>query len=146
MASHHIASWHRIIHHFALIHTLENKENSPFSFGKKLMRIAFDNGILMQRLRQELHTRFGKERGFLSKREKKERCFFAAGSKTVCTKVSRITKKYITSIYIQIVHKCFLQNQEPCTRTLNYKKYTASVFFSGLCRQLRSTACRQLRQ
>jgi hypothetical protein len=27
---------------------------------------AFDNGILMQRLRQELQSRFGKEGGFLS--------------------------------------------------------------------------------
>jgi hypothetical protein len=27
---------------------------------------AFDNGILMQRLWQELHSRFGKEGGFLS--------------------------------------------------------------------------------
>jgi hypothetical protein len=25
---------------------------------------AFDNGILMRRLRQELHSRFGKEGGF----------------------------------------------------------------------------------
>jgi hypothetical protein len=31
------------------------------------MRIAFDNGILMQRLQRELYTRFGKEGGFLSK-------------------------------------------------------------------------------
>jgi hypothetical protein len=28
---------------------------------------AFDNGILMQRLRQELHSHFGKEGGFLPK-------------------------------------------------------------------------------
>jgi hypothetical protein len=70
-----------------------------------------------------------KKGDFFLKRENKERCFFAAGSKMVCTKVSHITKKYITSIYMQIVHKCFLQNQEPCTRTLNYQKCTASVFF-----------------
>jgi hypothetical protein len=45
---------------------------------------TFDNGILMQHLRRELQSRFGKEGGFLSffiKREKKGRCFFAYGSK-----------------------------------------------------------------
>jgi hypothetical protein len=43
------------------------------------MRIAFDNDILMQRLRQELHTRFGKEGDFFLKCEKKGTCFLAAG-------------------------------------------------------------------
>jgi hypothetical protein len=33
------------------------------------------------------------------KDEKKGRCFFTSSSKTVCTEVSCITKKYITSIY-----------------------------------------------
>jgi hypothetical protein len=45
---------------------------------------AFDNGIYMQHLQQELHNRFSKEGGFLSffmKCEKKGRCFFAYGSK-----------------------------------------------------------------
>ena len=89
---------------------------------------VFDNGILMQCLQQELHSCFDKEGGFFLKHEKKGRCFFAIGSKTVCTKIPRITKKYITSTYMQIVYKCFLQNQELCTRTLNYQKYKASVF------------------
>jgi hypothetical protein len=35
-----------------------------------------------------------------AKHEKKERCFFAVGSKNVCTHISCITKKYITLIYI----------------------------------------------
>jgi hypothetical protein len=36
-------------------------------------------------------------------------------------------KKYITSIYMQIVYKCFLQNQELYTKVLSYRKYKASV-------------------
>src|SRR5688572_28283351 len=64
---------------------------------------VFDNGILMQCLRQELHSCFHKEGGFFLKHERKGRCFFATGSKTVCTKVSRITKKYITSTYMQVL-------------------------------------------
>jgi hypothetical protein len=69
-----------------------------------------------------------KKGDFFLNREKKGWCFFATGSKTVCTKVPCFTKKYITSTYMQIVYKCFLQNQESCTRTLNYQKYKASVF------------------
>jgi hypothetical protein len=46
---------------------------------------------------------------FFMKREKKGRCFFACGSKTVRTKVSCLTKKYITSLNIQIVDNCLLQ-------------------------------------
>jgi hypothetical protein len=49
-----------------------------------------------------------KKEDFFLKHEKKGRCFFAAGSKTVCTKVSSITKKYITSAYMQVVDNCFL--------------------------------------
>jgi hypothetical protein len=37
---------------------------------------AFDNGILMQRLRQELHSCFGKEWGFLSEARKEGKVFF----------------------------------------------------------------------
>jgi hypothetical protein len=37
-----------------------------------------------------------------AKHEKKGRCFFAEGSKMVCTQISCITKKYITLVYIQI--------------------------------------------
>jgi hypothetical protein len=57
------------------------------------------------------HTVASTKKGnFFLKREKKGRCFFAVGLKTVCTKVPRFIKKYITSTYIQIVYKCFLQN------------------------------------
>jgi hypothetical protein len=76
---------------------------------------------------------FDKRRGdFFPKREKKGMCFFVVGSKTICTKVPSFTKKYITSIYIQIVYKCFLQNQKLYTRTLNYRKYKASVLLQDL--------------
>jgi hypothetical protein len=51
-----------------------------------------------------------KKGDFFLKREKKGMYFFATGLKTVCTKVPRFTKKYITSTYMQIVYKCFLQN------------------------------------
>jgi hypothetical protein len=37
-----------------------------------------------------------KKGDFFLKHEMKGRCFIAAGSKTVCMKVPRITKKYIT--------------------------------------------------
>jgi hypothetical protein len=37
---------------------------------------AFDNGILMQRLRQELHSCFGKEGGILSEAWKEGKVFF----------------------------------------------------------------------
>jgi hypothetical protein len=43
--------------------------------------------------------------------KRSEGVFFARGSKTVCTKVSRSTKKYITSMNIHIVDNCFLQKE-----------------------------------
>jgi hypothetical protein len=75
---------------------------------------TFDNGILMKHPWRDLQSCFGKEGGFLSlfmKREKKGRCFFACGSKRVCTKISHVTKKYITSLNIHIVDNCFLQKE-----------------------------------
>jgi hypothetical protein len=145
--SNHIA-WHRIMHHFALIHTMENKENCSFSFDKDSWESVLKrhDPCLWQRY---CHTEFmpstmvflckvfgknytvasAKKGDFFLMREKKGRCFFAAGSKTVCTKVSRITKKYITSTYMKIVDNCFLQKQKLCTRTLNYQIHTTSVFF-----------------
>jgi hypothetical protein len=41
--------------------------------------------------------------------KRREDVFFAAGSKTVCMKVLRFTKKHITPIYMPIVYKCFLK-------------------------------------
>ena len=83
----------------------------------------------MSTSRSKHHTVASAKKGdFFLKREKKGRCFFVDGSKTVCTKIPRFTKKYITSTYMQIVYKCLLQNQELCTRTSNYRKYKASVF------------------
>jgi hypothetical protein len=55
---------------------------------------------------------------FSMKREKKGMCFFAYGSKTVCTKISRITKKHITLKTMQIVSNSFLQKVKPYTKIL----------------------------
>jgi hypothetical protein len=65
------------------------------------------------------------------KREKKGRCFFVCGSKTVCTKISRSIKKYITSsdIYIYIVDNCFLHKRtthKNSTSVFIYKVYAYS--------------------
>jgi hypothetical protein len=78
---------------------------------------AFANGIHMQHSRQDIQSCFSKEGGFLSffmKREKKGRCFFACSSKTVRAKVSRLTKKYITSLNIQIVGNFSYKNITTC--------------------------------
>jgi hypothetical protein len=56
---------------------------------------------------------------FFAKHEKKGKCFFANGSKMVRTKVSCITKKYITLIYIQKLDVWFSQK----TKAI-YKHYT----------------------
>ena len=56
---------------------------------------------------------------FFAKHEKKGRCFFANGSKTVRTKVSCVTKKYITLIYIQKLDVWFSQKIKAI-----YKHYT----------------------
>lgn len=44
---------------------------------------------------------------FSAKHERRERVFFAKGSKTVRTKISCIAKRYITLMYIQILDVCF---------------------------------------
>jgi hypothetical protein len=95
---------------------------------------TFDNGILKQHLRQDLQSCFGKEGGFLSffmKREKKGRCFFACGSKTVRTKISRLTKKYITSLNIQIVHNCFLQKEAAYKNSKSLNRQALVIFFQN---------------
>ena len=56
---------------------------------------------------------------FFVKHEKKGRCFFANGSKTVHTKVSCITKKYITLTRTRILDVWFLQREEGHIQTLN---------------------------
>jgi hypothetical protein len=66
---------------------------------------AFSNGILMQRLRQELHKSLRQRSiiSFFMKCEKKGRCFLPIAQKTVHTKISRLTKKYITLLNTQTV-------------------------------------------
>jgi hypothetical protein len=62
----------------------------------------FTNTITKHQPWQDIQYCLGKERGisFFVKREKKGRCFFVSSSKMVRTKISRITKKYITSIHM----------------------------------------------
>jgi hypothetical protein len=77
---------------------------------------------------------------FFVKHEKKGRCFFASGSKTICTKVSCITKKYITLIHMQIVDTRFLQRRKLCTKTKlsNIQSFNLHL---RLSRQLHLTVC-----
>jgi hypothetical protein len=58
---------------------------------------------------------------FFAKHEKKGRCFFANSSKMVRTKVSCITKKYITLIYIQKFDVCFLQKTKAIHKHFTFK-------------------------
>jgi hypothetical protein len=61
---------------------------------------------------------------FFAEHEKKGRCFFANNSKTIGTKISCITKKYITLIYIKKLDVCFLQKSKAIHKhyTLMYTK------------------------
>jgi hypothetical protein len=147
MPSHHIASWHRIIHHFASTKAVKKQWEFLLQLRQRLMKEywrgmvhACDSTIIRSLCFQHCYSyatsiarikyhivALAKKGDFFLKREKKGRCFFATISKTVCTKVPRFTKKYITSIYMQIVYKCFLQNRESYTKTLNYRKHKASV-------------------
>jgi hypothetical protein len=66
---------------------------------------------------------------FFMKREKMGRCFFACGSKTIRTKTSCSTKKYITSSNIYIVDNCFLHKRTTykiSTSVLVNKVYSSS--------------------
>jgi hypothetical protein len=130
MPSHHIASWHRIIHHFASTKAgkkqgkflIQLRESLMKKYWKGMVHACDSTVIRSLRFRRcysyatsmariKHHTvALAKNGDFFLNREKKGRCFFATGSKTVCTKVPRFTKKYITSTYMQIVYKCFLQN------------------------------------
>jgi hypothetical protein len=72
--------------------------------------------------------------------KRREDVFFASGSKTVCTKVSHVTKKYITLIYMQIVDNCFFTKTKATYKdtTLKYAQLQSSfrtlsaTSFSGL--------------
>ena len=105
--------WRGMVHAYDIIIIRSFRFRQCYFYATSIARIKY-------------HTVASAKKGdFFLKREKKGRCFFAAGSKTVCTKVPRITKKYITSTYMQIVYKCFLQNQELNTKTLSYRKHKA---------------------
>ena len=59
---------------------------------------------------------------FFMKHEKKGRCFFACGSKMIHTKISRVTKKYITSLNIQIADNWFLQKRSCMQKFLSLNR------------------------
>jgi hypothetical protein len=100
---------------------------------------AFDNAIHMQCLQQESkhHTIASTKKGdFFPKREKMGRCFFAAGSKTVCTKVPRFTKEIY---YINIHANClqmFLTKPGVIHKGIKLSKIQSFSPPLGLCRQL----------
>jgi hypothetical protein len=121
----------RIMHHFALIHTLEKQGKLHVQLRQKLIRIAFDNGILCNVFGKN-YTVASKKGDFFLKREKKGRFFFVADSKMVCTKVPRITKKYITSTYMQIVSKPRAMYKD--TKLSKIHSFSLPL---GLCQQLR---------
>jgi hypothetical protein len=54
--------------------------------------------------------------------KRREGVLFAYGSKMVRTKISRITKKYITLKTMQIVNNCFLQKVKPYTKILSSQR------------------------
>jgi hypothetical protein len=78
-------------------------------------RFALSPTVFICNIHDEiLKSCFGKEGGFLSffmKREKKGKCFFAYGSKTVHTEVLDLTKKYVTSLNIRIIGNGSLQKR-----------------------------------
>jgi hypothetical protein len=115
----------------AKIHERVLKRHCPCLWQYCHTKFTLSTMVFLRNIYGKNHTKTvasAKKGDFFLKHEKKGRCFFATDSKVVCTKVPRFTKKYITSTYMQIIYKCFLQNQESCTRTINYQKYKASVF------------------
>jgi hypothetical protein len=109
---HHAASYHRIIPYsitsYIISHQQQDQARSKplavtwwmkvcrstkqtFNNYNLIRKIFVDNNIIQQLCyRRAL---------FFMKHEKKGRCFFAKGSKMVCTQISCITKKYITLKY-----------------------------------------------
>jgi hypothetical protein len=90
--------------HITLHQTSYRINDTKIGYEAKLQQILCQNENV---LRHEVN--FGKYSfitvaiegaSFFTKHEKKERCFFAEGSKTVCVQISRIVKKYITKIYM----------------------------------------------
>jgi AAA+ ATPase superfamily predicted ATPase len=72
---------------------------------------------------------------FFTKHEKKGRCFFAEGSKTVCEQISRIVKKYITVIYMsrQLFHTSNITkySHNKVTKYYYIKVYSSLRIFSA---------------
>jgi hypothetical protein len=124
---HIIMSYHITLHHtsFASLKRCgETKESCSF---EKVGRIMKDNTIAQDMPSVDIFSHIKlifissdiRIIFFFVKHEKKGMCFFANSSKTVRTKVSCITKKYITLIYIQKLDVWFLQKMKTI-----YKHYT----------------------
>jgi hypothetical protein len=161
-----LASCHRIIlHHditsYIILHRQEQwefllqlRQSLMKEYWRGMIHACDSTAIQSLRFRQcysyakstariKHHTVASAKKGdFFLKRENKGRCFFAAGSKTVCTKVPCFTKKYITSIYMKIVYKCFLIKPGVIHKDIKLSKTQSFSPPLGHCWQLRSAACR----
>jgi hypothetical protein len=65
---------------------------------------------------------------FFAKHEKKGRCFFAKGSKMICTHISCITKIYITLMYIQVLYVCFVHMEATIHKHYIFQAYKNLIF------------------
>jgi hypothetical protein len=138
------SSLHHVVisFHITLHHTSYHINDTKIGYEAKLWQIPYQNKNM---LRHEVN--FGKYSfirlalegiSFFTKHEKKERCFFAEGSKTVCVQILRIVKKYIIEIYMS--HQLF--------HTSNITKFYYNKVYSSLriFLWLRSIVYRRLRR
>jgi hypothetical protein len=112
--SHSIASYHHIISHniasYIILHqqnAVEKKGNCFFENTCRTMKECvvaqhIPSADILYYTKLTFINSGIRKILFFAKHEKKGRCFFAKGSKTVHTKISCITKRYITLMYIQI--------------------------------------------
>jgi hypothetical protein len=109
---HHAASYHRIILHSITPYIMSHQQQESSmkqTFGGYMMNESVsEHEANLRKLRsyqeifcrQQYHTLLCYRRALsFTKHEKKGRCFFAEGSKMVCTQISCTAKKYITLIY-----------------------------------------------
>jgi hypothetical protein len=112
---HHAASYHCIILHsitsYIMSHQQQDCAEEKLLLSKYAMnetvcwstKYTFGNYNLtcQENFRQQQYytTDVLYKGSFFTKHENKGRCFFAKGSKMVCTQISCIVKKYITLIY-----------------------------------------------
>jgi hypothetical protein len=106
-----------ILHHniisfrITLHHTSYRINDTKIEYEAKLRQALHQNENVLRKI-QFYHTCH--RRALFTKHEKKGRCFFTEGSKTVCVQISCIVKRYITIIYMS--HQLF--------HTSNITKYS----------------------